>query len=195
MKKSVIIVLLLVTVMMVSVLTGCGQSASGAAAGAGMSAVATGAVPMTAQAPAEAILAATEEVVENVVMAAKEATKTPEEELEALKEHLVYTGGLCIHDPDSDLMMAMFKKDGEPIAVIQELGNTYYGDFTTVTGTLDDGREYSRMFIADVEYGYHFAESDSEDSFMVDQNGKEYFADDVYEEVAYDMVLDTLKAR
>ena len=51
------------------------------------------------------------------------------------------------------------------------------------------------MFIEDVEYGYHFAASDTEDSFMVGQDGTVYFADDVYEEVAFDMVLDALKAK
>ena len=112
-------------------LTGCGSAANAEASES--PALEASAVPASVEEPSNAVLAATEEIV-GAAQQAAEAKKTPEEEFEALKENLVYMGGLCIHDPNSDLMMAIFKNDGEPIAVIYELGNTYYGEFTTESG-------------------------------------------------------------
>ncbi len=120
--------------------------------------------------------------------------RSPEEELEVLKEQLVYMGGLYISDENNDLMMSIFKNDGLPVVVITKNGEVTYGEFTTEDATLDDGREYTKLLIQDKEFGYHFhLEDEDGDSFLVDEDGTVYDAKDVDESVAMDMVLQTLQ--
>ncbi len=116
------------------------------------------------------------------------------EEFEAIKENLVYMGGLYISDPNNDLMMCIFKNDGLPVAVVEKKGDLYYGEFTTEDATLEDGREYTKLLLEDKVFGYHFKlEDEDADSFMVDEDGTVYDAKDMDESVAYTMVMDTLK--
>ena len=60
--------------------------------------------------------------------------------------------------------------------------------------TLDDGREYIKIFIDGKEFGYHFKLNDDDpDSFLVDEDGTVYPAKEGAESAAFDMVLDTLQ--
>ena len=131
---------------------------------------------------------------ETYLATVKDVERSPEEELEVLKEHLVFMGSLAITDPENDLMMSIFKNDGVPVAIFEKLGNIYYGEFTTEDATLDDGREYIKIFIDGKEFGYHFKLNDDDpDSFLVDEDGTVYPAKEGAESAAFDMVLDTLQ--
>ena len=192
MKRNAMITLATAAAITVMSLVGCGQTDSvevpeEAVAQAGE----------IAEDAVEQVSSDVEEALDEAADAAEadgDEIRTPEEELEAMKADLVYMGGLYIKDPENDLMMAIFKNAGVPVAVVQKLGNTYYGEFTTEDGTTEDGREYSKMLIEDKEFGYHFhLEDEDAESFLVDEDGTIYDAYDMDESVAFDMVLDTLK--
>ena len=137
---------------------------------------------------------ASDEFKQAIAETVQDVERSPEEELEVLKEHLVFMGSLAITDPENDLMMSIFKNDGVPVAIFEKLGNIYYGEFTTEDATLDDGREYIKIFIDGKEFGYHFKLNDDDpDSFLVDEDGTVYPAKEGAESAAFDMVLDTLQ--
>ncbi len=189
MKKNVIASILVATMISAMAMVGCGSQQAQEVAEQATEQVqeATEAVSEAQEAvadAAEAVSAVAEEVEEY----------DPEAELEAIKETLVYMGGLYISDPENDLMLSLFKNDGLPVAVVTKKGDVYYGEFTTEDGKLEDGREYVKLLVDNKEFGYHFhLEDGDEDSFLVDEDGTVYPAKDIDESVAYDMVLKTLQ--
>ena len=115
-----------------------------------------------------------------------DASEDPEGEFERVKENLVYMGGLYISDPKNDLMFALFKNDGLPIAIITKLGKVWYGEYTTEDAKLDDGTAYTKMLINGAEFGYYF--NDDMTGILIDEDGKKYDAKELDESVALDMV-------
>nr|MCR5526229.1 hypothetical protein [Lachnospiraceae bacterium] len=107
----------------------------------------------------------------------------------------VYMGGLYISDPENDLMMSLFRDgDGNPVVIVEKHGEFYYDDLNTEDGTLEDGREYTKLLIEGKEFGYHFKlEDEDTDSFMVDEDGTVYPAKEVDESAAFDMLKNVLE--
>ncbi len=105
-------------------------------------------------------------------------------------EDFVHMGGLYISDPENDLMFNMYRTpDGDLVGLVTKQGTHIYGEFTTSDGTLDDGREYTKMSIEGHEFGYHFAlENENDDNFVVDEDGTIYIAKVVDESVAMEMI-------
>ena len=105
---------------------------------------------------------------------------------EANETDYVFMGGLYISDPHNDLTFNMYRtSDGDLVTFITKLGDRIYGEFTTEDATLDDGREYTKLLIDGHEFGYHFAlDNETDDNFLVDDDGTVYFAKDVDEGVA-----------
>ncbi len=115
------------------------------------------------------------------------------EESEA--QDVVYMGGLYISDPENDLMMALFREDGDPTVVVTELGNTWYGEFETEEAVLEDGRTIEKLTIngeKETVFGYFFDEGYGEDptvgGILADENGKVYDAKPLDESVAMEML-------
>ena len=100
----------------------------------------------------------------------------------------VYVGGLYARSEINDMMLALFKIDGEPMVVITEYGNTYYGSYITEYEKLSDGTIYTKITVQDKTYGYHFYEDLT--GILVDQEGNKYEAKKLDESVAEDMLKD-----
>ena len=193
MKRNVIVSTVAAAIVSAMMVTACGTTGSGAvvekaaAEGSQAASEAADAVASSVEAAEEAVSSAAEDI------QASTDEDTFGDEFEMLKEKLTYMGGLYISDPQNDLMMSIFRQDGEPYVIIEKLGHIYYGALITEDGKLDDGREYTKILIEDKEFGYHFKlEDEDADSFLVDEDGTVYPAKDVDESVALDMVKKTL---
>lgn len=97
-----------------------------------------------------------------------------------------FMGGLYARSETSDAMIAFFDVDGDPVVVITEFGEYYYGSYNTEYARLADGTEYSKVVIGDTVYGYHFNEDGT--GIIVDKEGNKYEAKKLDESVAKDML-------
>ncbi|MCR5322123.1 MAG: hypothetical protein K6E85_02390 [Lachnospiraceae bacterium] len=118
------------------------------------------------------------------------------ENVKAVLASLTYMGGLYISDPQNDLMFSLFRNDtGDVVAVVNKLGNIYYGILDGLpSAKLDDGREYTEFTLEGHTFGYNFGD-ETNDPFVVDEDGKVYTGKNVDESVAKDMVVETLTGR
>lgn len=103
----------------------------------------------------------------------------------------VYMGGLYARSETNDMMLGFYKKDGEPVVVITEYGNTYFGSYITEDAKLEDGTKYTKMNVQDKIYGYHFNEDMT--GILVDQEGNKYEAKQLDVSVASDMLISALR--
>jgi hypothetical protein len=110
------------------------------------------------------------------------------------EDEFTFMGGLSLQDPENDLTMAMFRdSDRTPVVVIKKYGDKVFGEYETETATLKDGREYTKITVGGHTFGYHFSlEDEEEDSFLVDEDGTAYYADDLIECVAIRMLESVL---
>ena len=99
---------------------------------------------------------------------------------------ITYMGGLTARSEVNDMMLALYKSNGEPVAIIMELGKTYYGKYITEDAKLSDGTEYTKIIVQNKTYGYHF--DDEWTGIVVDQAGNKYEAKKIDESVANDMI-------
>ena len=114
-------------------------------------------------------------------------------DIEYLKSSdITYMGGLAARSEVNDIMLCLYKSKGEPIAIIMELGNTYYGKYITEDAKLNDGTEYTKIIVQNKTYGYHF--DDEWTGIVVDQEGNKYEAKKIDESVANDMIKWTIDA-
>ena len=114
-------------------------------------------------------------------------------DIEYLKSSdITYMGGLAARSEVNDMMLCLYKSKGEPIAIIMELGNTYYGKYITEDAKLNDGTEYTKIIVQNKTYGYHF--DDEWTGLVVDQEGNKYEAKKIDESVANDMIKWTIDA-
>ena len=111
-----------------------------------------------------------------------ELTVTSSEE-----EELTYMGGLYANDGKSDINIALFKSAGEPVILVQEGSDFYYGALETEDAKTEDGKDYIKATVEGKVYGYHF-DDDSTTGFVVDQNGESHSALALDESVANDMM-------
>lgn len=118
-----------------------------------------------------------------------------EAEKNKIQDSLTYMGGLTTEDPADALQLAMFRdNDGNLITLVAKEGTVItYGMFSNGEGELEDGTVYTTLLQDDTElgYGYYFGEGD-EDSFLMDVDGVAYVAAELSEDVARDLVNDTL---
>ncbi len=117
-------------------------------------------------------------------------------DVQAVLGSITYMGGLYISDPDNDLMFSLFRNDdGSVVAIVTKLGNLYYNVVQDMpSAKLDDGREYTQFTVEDRTFGYNFGD-DSNDPFVVDENGKVYAAKALDESAARNMVVKSLTGR
>ena len=106
-------------------------------------------------------------------------------------EEVVYMGGLFANDGKSDINLALFKSAGNPVIIVQEGANIYYGTYETEDAKTDDGKEYTKVTVEGKVYGYHFDEDDETSGFVVDQDGVAHRAIILDESVANDMMNET----
>lgn len=102
----------------------------------------------------------------------------------------VYLGGLYARSEVNDMILALYRSDGEPVVVITEFGETYYGSYTTKDAKLADGTEYTQITVQDKTYGYHFNEDLT--GILVDQEGNKYEGKKLDETVASNMLIRAL---
>ena len=166
--------------MSLALLAGCGNAAADTNSSAASSAVTESSVAAESSSAessvAESASAGSDEVVD------------PKAEFEALKEHLIYQGGLYVSQPDNDLQLAIFRNDGDPVVLVSKLGDFYYGMLNTEDGKLEDGTEYVKVkFEGEGKtFGYIFNEDMS--GFLIDEDGTKIEAKEMAEEAALDMV-------
>lgn len=115
----------------------------------------------------------------------------------ARDQDLVFMGGLYISDPENDLMLALYRRDGDPVAVITKLGNVYQGEFVTEETKTADGHEYTKITVDGKDFGYFFDEGYLEDStiggLLIDEDGTVYDAKPLDESVAMEDMSKNLK--
>ena len=155
--------------MSLALLAGCGNAAADANSSAASSAAVESSV-------VESATAGNDDVVD------------PKAEFEALKENLIYQGGLYVSQPDNDLQLALFRNDGEPIVLVSKLDSFSYGLLETEDGKLEDGTEYVKVKFENEgkSFGYIFNEDMS--GFLIDEDGTKIEAKELSEEAALDMV-------
>lgn len=104
--------------------------------------------------------------------------------------NLEYMGGLYARSEVNDMMLALFKSNGNPIVVITEFGNQYYGEYTTEDAMLKDGTEYTKITVENTIYGYHFNEDGT--GILIDQNNNKYESKKLDESMAKIMLANVL---
>lgn len=133
----------------------------------------------------------TDAVADEVSDAADEAAEVVDDaaNLADIKENLVYMGGLYVSNEDCDLSLAIFKNDGDQIAIVTQESDVNYGIFTTEEATLDDGTVYNVLTFenGDSFGGYAFNE-DLNGGIIVMADGTVYEAESLDESAALDMV-------
>ena len=114
-------------------------------------------------------------------------------QIRKVQDSLVYMGGLkTLDDAGKDIEFSIFRnEDGNLIGIIDEDGVLHYGIFTTEDAKLADGREYAKITIEDLDYGYYFNE-DLTTGIVVDTKGTVYDAVELSEEAAREYVSKTL---
>ena len=110
---------------------------------------------------------------------------TLSESTPARDEGLVYMGGLYSHDGKSDMNLALFRKDGVPVVLVQEGDKFYYGDLETEEATLEDGSTYNKFSVEGKTFGYRFDEEST--GVLMDENGDLHDSLELDESVAQDM--------
>ncbi len=102
----------------------------------------------------------------------------------------IYMGGLYASDPVEDIRVTMYRtEDGEFLAAVQHNNEYYSGDFTTTVAKTADGVEYTKMFVDGYQIGYHFkTDKNDVESFIVDEDGTVYVANDISRRIAMDMI-------
>lgn len=105
----------------------------------------------------------------------------------------VYMGGLYARSETNDMMLALYKSEGEPVVVITEFGKTYYGSYITEDAKLADGTVYTKITVQDKTYGYHFNADLT--GILVDQESNKYEAKQLDVTVATDMLISALSNR
>ena len=115
-----------------------------------------------------------------------------EEMVAAVLADLVFEGGLVSDSNDSDLAVAFYRYQDDPLTLVYENGTIVeYGyDYTVTDATLEDGTKYSDMTIREVECGYYFFEDGS--GILVDENGNKYDAVAMDEDLAIELVTKTI---
>ncbi len=121
-----------------------------------------------------------------------EAMPSAEEMVAAVLADLVFEGGLVADSDDSDLAVAFYRYQDDPLTLVYENGTIVeYGyDYTVTDATLEDGTKYSDMTIREVECGYYFFEDGS--GILVDENGNKYNAVAMDEDLAIELVTKTI---
>lgn len=116
-----------------------------------------------------------------------------EAQIQAVQDTLVYMGGLKTpDDAEKSIELAIFRNEqGDLVGIVTEDGTLHYGMFTTEDGKLEDGREYARMRIEDLVYGYYFND-DLVSGILVDTEGNVYDAGELSEDAAREYVRKTL---
>ena len=115
-----------------------------------------------------------------------------EEQVAAVMADLVYVGGLAADGDESDLTIAFFRYQDDPLTLVYENGTIVeYGyNYTTEDAVLEDGTAYTAMTIGTTKCGYYFYEDGS--GFVVDGNGNKYEAYPLEEDTANDYVRITI---
>lgn len=116
-----------------------------------------------------------------------------EKQIQEVQDTLVYMGGLKTpDDAEKSIELAIFRNEqGDLVGIVTEDGTLHYGMFTTEDGKLEDGREYARMRIEDLVYGYYFND-DLVSGILVDTEGNVYDAGELSEDAAREYVRKTL---
>ena len=115
-----------------------------------------------------------------------------EEMVAAVLADLVYEGGLVAEGDESDLAVAFYRYQDDPLTLVYENGTIVeYGyNYNVTDATLEDGTKYSDMTIGAVECGYYFFEDGS--GIVVDADGNKYDAVAMDEDKAIELVTRTI---
>lgn len=104
-----------------------------------------------------------------------------------------YMGGLSARSETSDAMIMFYVVNNDPVAVIMEFGEYYFGSYYTEDTKLVDGTEYTKIVVEGKIYGYHF--DDEGTGIVVDQKGNKYEAKKIDESVAIEMFNEALEKK
>ncbi len=115
-----------------------------------------------------------------------------EELVAAVLEDLVFEGGLVAEGDDSDLAVAFYRYQDDPLTLVYENGTIVeYGyNYSVEDAELKDGTKYSDMTIGEVECGYYFFEDGT--GILVDANGNKFDATAMDEGLAIELVTRTI---
>ena len=100
--------------------------------------------------------------------ASEAAGASEEEEVPFRDQGLWYMGGLKSNEEGFDMNLALFRIDGEPVAVFTDGSEMYYGDYETEDTKFDDGTEWTLIKVGGKQFGYHF--NDDNTGFLVDND-------------------------
>lgn len=114
------------------------------------------------------------------------AEETADEEVPYRDEGLKYMGGLVTDEDGIDMKLALYRIDGEPVAVVTDGEQIFYGEYETEDAKFDDGTEFTIIDIYGERFGYIF--NDDMSGFIIDNDDNKFDAKELDEAAAMELI-------
>lgn len=114
------------------------------------------------------------------------AEETSDEETPYRDEGIKYMGGLVTDEDGVDMKLALYRIDGDPVAIVTDGEQIYYGEYETEDGKFDDGTEFTIIDIFGNRFGYIFNKDNS--GFIIDSDDNKFDAKELDEATAMELM-------
>ena len=100
-----------------------------------------------------------------------------------------FMGGLVTDEDGVDMKLALYRIDGDPVVIVTDGEEIYYGDYETEDAKFDDGTEFTLIDISGKKYGYIF--NDDMSGFIIDNDDNKFEAKELDEDTAMELIYET----
>ncbi|MCR5302566.1 MAG: hypothetical protein K6E49_09040 [Lachnospiraceae bacterium] len=102
-----------------------------------------------------------------------------DEEVPPRDQGIWFMGGLVSDEKGFYMKVAIYRLDGDGVAVVTDGEDIYYGEYETKDTGFDDGTPWTLIKVGGKQFGYYFG--DNNDSFIVDNDNNRIKAVDMDE--------------
>ena len=118
-----------------------------------------------------------------------ETAASEEDEVPFRDQGIWYMGGLVTNEEGFDMKLGFYRIDGEPVAIVTDGEDIYYGYYETEDTKFDDGTEFTLISVGGKKFGYKF--NDDNNGFLVDNNDNMIEAVELDEKRAMELMNST----
>ena len=118
-----------------------------------------------------------------------QAAETEEDEVPFRDQGVWYMGGLASNEEGFDMKLGLYRINGEPVAIVTDGEDYYYGEYETEDTKFDDGKEFTLITVGGKRFGYEFY--DDNNGFLVDNDDNIIEAAELKEDTAMELMDNT----